>query len=67
MMRKTPDSTRLDCEKEMERPRHLQQQRMKQQALVKRFENSKEVYYIKIRNTIEEKVRSTLSNSKILK
>jgi hypothetical protein len=40
---------------------------MKQEALVKRFENSNEVYYIKIRNTIEEKVRSTLSNSKILK
>jgi hypothetical protein len=51
MMRKTPDSTRLDCEKEMERLRHLQQQSMKQEALVKRFEKSNEVYYIKIRNT----------------
>jgi hypothetical protein len=64
-MRKTRDSARLDCEKEMERLRHLQQQRMKQEALVKHFENSNEVY-IKIRKTVEEKVISILSNSKIL-
>jgi len=65
MMRKTRDSTRLDYEKEMERLRHLQQQRMKQEALVKHFENSNEVY-IKIRKTVEEKVISILSNSKML-
>ncbi|HET7283500.1 MAG TPA: hypothetical protein VFI70_02345 [Nitrososphaeraceae archaeon] len=65
MMRKTLDSTRLDCEKEMERLRYLQQQRMKQEALVKRFENSNEVY-IKIRKTVEERVINILSNSKIL-
>jgi hypothetical protein len=64
-MRKTRDSTRLDCEKEMERLRHLQQQRMKEEDLVKHFENSNEVY-IKIRKTVEEKVISILSNSKIL-
>jgi septal ring factor EnvC (AmiA/AmiB activator) len=37
MMRKTLDSTRLDYEKEMERLRHLQQEIMKQEALVKHF------------------------------
>ena len=34
MMRKTRDSTRLDYEKEMERLRHLQQERVKQEAFV---------------------------------
>ena len=66
MMRKTRDSTRLDYEKEMERFRHLQQERMKQEALVKHFENSNEVYYIKIRKTVEEKVVSILSDAKPL-
>jgi hypothetical protein len=66
MIRKTLDSTRLDYENEMERLRHLQQQRMKQEVLVKHFENSNEVYYIKIRKTIEEKVVGILSNSKML-
>ena len=65
MMRKTRDSTRLDYEKEMERLRHLQQQRMKQEALVKHFENSNEVC-IKIRNTVEEKVHSVLSDRRML-
>ena len=49
----------------MERLRHLQQQRMKQEALVKHFENSSEVC-IKIRNTVEEKVRSVLSDRRML-
>ena len=66
MMHKTLDSTRLDYEKEMERLRHLQQQRMKQEAIVKHFENNNEVHYIKIRKTAEEKVISILSNSKML-
>src|ERR1043166_800913 len=65
MMRKTRDSTRLDYEKEMERLRHLQQERVKQEAIVKHFENSNEVY-IKIRNTVEEKVISILSDKKTL-
>ena len=52
---KTRDSTRLDYEKEMERLRHLQQERVKQQAIVKHFKNSNEVYYIKIRKTVEGK------------
>ena len=54
IMRKTWDSTRLDCEKEMERLRYLEQQRMKQEALVKHFENSDEVY-IKIRKPLKKK------------
>ena len=66
MMRKTLDSTRLECENEMERLRYLEQQRVKQEAIVKHFENSNEVYYIKIRKTVEEKVISILSNSKML-
>ena len=66
MMSKTLDSTRLECEKEMERLRHLQQERIKQEAIAKHFENSNEGYYIKIRKTVEEKVISILSNSKIL-
>ena len=50
MMRKTPDSTRLECEKEMERLRHLQQERIKQEDLVKHFENNNEEY-LNIRKT----------------
>ena len=66
MMRKTLDSTRLDYEKEMERLRHVQQERVKQEDIVKHFENSNEVYYIKIRKTVEEKVHSVLSDRKML-
>ena len=65
MMRKTKDSIRLDYENEMERLRHLQQQRTKQEAIAKHFENYNEEY-LKIRKTVEEKVISILSNSKIL-
>ena len=66
MMRKTLDSTRLDYEKEMERLRHLQQEIMKQETIVKHFENSNEVYYIKIRKTVEGKVHSVLSDRRML-
>jgi aminoglycoside phosphotransferase len=64
-MLKRLDSIHLDCEKEMERLRHLQQQRMKQETIVKHFENSNEAY-IKIRKTVEEKVISILSDKKML-
>ena len=64
-MRKTLDSTRLDCEKEMERLRDLQQQRVKQEAIVRHFENNNEEY-VKIRKTVEEKVISILSDAKML-
>ena len=63
---KTRDSTRLDYEKEMERLRHLQQERIKQEDLVKHFENSSEVYYIKIKKTVEETVHSVLSDRRML-
>ena len=39
---------------------------MKQEAIVKHFENSNEVYYIKIRKTVEEKVHSVLSDRKMV-
>jgi hypothetical protein len=39
---------------------------VKQEAIVKHFENNNEAYYIKIRKTVEEKVISILSNSKML-
>ena len=65
MMRKTLDSTRLDYEKEMERLGHLQQKRIKQEDLIKHFENNNEEY-LNIRKTVEEKVISILSNSKML-
>jgi hypothetical protein len=65
MMRKTRDSIHLDYEKGMERLRHLQQQRMKQEALVKHFENNNEEY-TKIKNTVEEKVHSILSDQRMV-
>jgi hypothetical protein len=65
MMRKTRDSTHLDYEKEMERLRHLQQQRMKQEAFVKQFENNNEEY-VKIRKTVEEKVHSIMSDRRMV-
>jgi len=64
MMRKTRDSTHLDYEKEMERLRHLQQQSMKQEAIVKHFKNNNEVYP-KIRKTVEGKVHSILSDRRM--
>jgi hypothetical protein len=65
MMRKTRDSVRLDYEKEMDRLRYLQQQRMKLEAGVRHFENNNEEY-AKIKKTVEEKVRSILSDQKMV-
>jgi hypothetical protein len=59
------DSIKLDCEKETARLQVLQQERMKQEALVKHFENNNEEYII-ITKTVEEKVVNSLSNSKKL-
>ena len=64
-MGKQLDSIRLDCEKERAQLDVLEQKRIKQEALVKHFENSNEVY-IKIRKTVEEKVISILSDRKML-
>jgi hypothetical protein len=63
-MGKTLDSIKLDCEKETARLQVLQQKRMKQEALVKHFENNNEEYINIVKN--EEKVVSSLSNSKKL-
>jgi hypothetical protein len=59
------DSIKLDCEKEMARLKQLQQERMKQEALVKQFENYNEEY-VKIRKTVEDKVHSILVDRKEL-
>ena len=64
-MRKRLDSINMDCEKETTRLQGLQQQRMKQEATVREFENNNEGY-IKIRKTAEEKVISILSDAKPL-
>ena len=65
MVSKTRDSVRLDYEKEMDRLRYLQQQRMKLEAGVKQFQNNNEEY-VKIRNTVEEKVHSVSSDKKMV-
>ena len=59
-MGKTLDS-RLECQKEMVRLQVLQQERIKQEALVKHFENNNEEY-INIVKTIKDKVHNTLSD-----
>jgi hypothetical protein len=59
------DLIKLDCEKEIARLRHLQQERMKQEALVKQFKNNNEEY-VKIRKTVEEKLHSVLVDRKEL-
>jgi hypothetical protein len=63
-MGKTLDSIKLDCEKETAQFQVLQQQRMKQEAIVKHFENNNEEY-IKIVKTVEVKVHNTLSAVKV--
>lgn len=65
MVNKTRDSVRLDYEKEMDQLRSLQQQRIKQEAIVKHFENNNEEY-AKIKKTVEEKVHSVLSDRKMV-
>ena len=64
-MRKRLDSINKDCEEETTRLQDLQQQRMKQEAIVRQFGNNNEEY-IKIRKTVEEKVHSFLSDAKPL-
>ena len=64
-MLKRLDSIRLDCEKELAQRDQLYQKNMKLEAAVRYFENNNEGY-IKIRKTVEEKVISILSNSKML-
>jgi hypothetical protein len=65
MVSKTRDSVRLDYEKEMDRLRYLQQQRIKQEGVVRQFQNNNEEY-VKIKKTVEEKVHNVLSDRKMV-
>lgn len=51
------------CRQEATKMNALQQEHMKREAIVKDFENNNEGY-LKIRESVEEKVRNILSNSK---
>ena len=53
------------CQEEEIRLTDLQRQRLKAKALVSHFQNNNEEY-VKIRNVVEHKVYSTLSNSALL-
>ena len=64
-MLKRLDSIHLDCEKQLAQRDQLYQKRMKIEATVRYFENNNEEY-VKIRKTIEEKVRNILSDAKPL-
>jgi hypothetical protein len=64
-LHKTYDSCRSECQKEKEELASLQHKRMKQEALIRQFENDNEAYN-KIRSTAEEKVTDALSNRKEL-
>ena len=57
-------NSRLECQKEMVRLQVLQQERIKQEALVKHFENNNEEY-INIVNTIKDKVHNTYQIRKL--
>lgn len=62
---KTFDSYCLRCEQQEKKLADLRRQRMREEALVRQFENNN-AEYIKIRKTAEEKVRDTLSKWKDL-
>jgi hypothetical protein len=64
-MLKRLDSIHLDCEKELAQRDQLYQKRMKIESAVRYFQNNNEEY-IKIRNTVEEKVHSVLSDRKMV-
>lgn len=63
-MGKTLDTIKLECQNEKARLHVVQQERMKQEALVKHFENNNEEY-INIVKTIEDKVHNTSSDVKV--
>ena len=64
-MRKTLDQYQLSCKEQRLEISKLQIQKVRLQELVDNFQNNNEEY-IKIRNSVEEKMRSVLSNSKML-
>jgi len=63
-MCKTLDQYQLSCKEERLELTKIQLQRVRLKALVNNFQNNKE--YVKIRNTVEEKVHSVLSDRKML-
>jgi hypothetical protein len=56
---------KASCRQEEKKLDDLRQKRMKEEALVRQFENN-DSEYIKIRKTAEEKVNNTLSDGKVL-
>lgn len=64
-MRQRLESLNLDCERELAQRDQLYQKRMKLQSLVRHFENNNEEY-IKIKNTVEEKVHNVLSDRRMV-
>lgn len=62
---KAIDNYFIRCEQEGKRLADLQRKRIKEEELVRHFENDSTEYF-KIRKTVEEKVRVTLSNRKKL-
>jgi hypothetical protein len=64
-MRKTLDQHQLSCKEQRLELTKLQMQRVRLEGLVGSFQNDNEGY-IKIRNTVEEKVVSILSDKKML-
>jgi hypothetical protein len=64
-MRKILDQHQLSCKEQRLGLTKLQMQKVRLKALVDNFQNNNEEY-IKIRNTVEEKVHSVLSDKKTL-
>jgi hypothetical protein len=64
-MRKTLDHYKLSCKEQRLELTKLQMQKVRLKALVDNFQNNNEEY-IKIRNTVEEKVHNILSDRKML-
>ena len=63
-MRKTLDQYQLSCKEQRLELSNLQLQKIRLEGLVDNFHNNNEEY-IKIRNTVEEKVYSVLSDRKL--
>jgi hypothetical protein len=64
-MRKTLDQYQLSCKEQRLELSKLQMQKIRVQELVDNFQNNDETH-IKIRNTVEQKVHSVLSDRKVL-
>ena len=64
-MRKTLDQYQLSCKEQRLELTKYRLQKVRLEGLVDNFQNDNEEY-IKIRNTVEEKVHSVLSDKKML-